>query len=252
MDARKGRLKVTVNRAALEKQPKGWLADWAAQVEGGRCVAPREGSALAARILESVPLASGVRVRLLSVDDIRAGYVDIGPANRLEVISPIVRPGASEDAPLIEDAGVEGSGGRLTVTLRASKDLIGHETAWYALQPKPGGGARIVAISAETSIQRVVEPKDAPAKNYFTFGPETGFYRLFYKADETEVVVGAASREKLPLDLDACDKPGGPSCVTIPLAITKPYAGKPTAVVFDRAKKDILGMVLTGNEEVRW
>jgi hypothetical protein len=297
VDGRKGRLKVTVNRAALEKQPKGWLSDWSARAEEERCVTPGEGAALATRILEAVPLVSGVRVRLLSLDDVRAGYVDLGPKNRLEVISPIVRRGASEDAPLIEEAGVEGAGNSLTVTLRASKELIGHETAWYALEPKQGGGTRIVVISAETSIQHVVEPKDAPAKNYFTFGPETGFYRLFYKADQTEVLVGAVSREKLPLDLDTCDKPGGPTCITIPrrvginpyltltvngkplavpthlpatvqgaiqaakqrpgtvlptLVITKPYAGKQTAVVFDRAKKDILSMVLTGNEEIRW
>jgi len=215
----------------------------------------------------------------------------------MEVISPILKEGAPEDAPLIEDAGVSGSDNRLEVTLKASPNLIGHETAWYGFQPKAGGGARIAALSAEASVQRVAIPLAAPAKNYFTFGPDTGFYRLFYKADQTEVLIGAVSREKLPRDLDACDKPGGPACLTIPkyvgvnpylmttvngkplavpialpatvrtviqtakarvenvlptLAILKPYGGKLTAVEFDRSKQDVLNLVLTGNEDIRW
>jgi hypothetical protein len=36
------------------------------------------------------------------------------------------------------------------------------------------------------------------------------------------------------------------------LAITKPYRGKPTPVEFDRTKADVLGMVLSGDEEIRW
>jgi hypothetical protein len=295
VDAHRGKLKVTVNRAALEQQPRGWLADWAARAEADRCLPAGQASAMAGRVLDSVPLTSGVRFRLLRADDVRAGYIDLGPENRLEVISPILRPGASEDAPLIEEAGISGSDRSINVTLKASPDLIGHETAWYGFEPKPGGGTRIAAISAETSIQRQVEPRSGPAKNYFTFGPETGFYRLFYKADQTAVIVGTASRGQLPKDLDGCDRSGGPKCITIPkrvgvnpllvmkvngkpvtipahmpptvrsvllaaklrpdeilptVSVTKPYDGKPLPVQFDRSKRDILELVLAGDEVI--
>ena len=43
-----------------------------------------------------------------------------------------------------------------------------------------------------------------------------------------------------------------PDAVLPTLAITKQYAGKQAPVEFDRTKPDILGMVLTGNEEIRW
>jgi hypothetical protein len=294
VDARKGRLKLGVNGAVLEKQPKGWLADWAETVETERCVAPGQGGALAARVLDSVPLTSGARFRLLRADDVRAGYIDLGPGNRLEVISPILRPGADEKAPLIEEVAVAGSERTLDVTLRASPDLLGHETDWYGFGPKAGGGTRIVAISAETSIQRKVEPRDAPAKNYFAFGAEAGFYRLFYKADQTAVLAGTPTRAQLPQDVDRCSRD---ACVTIPkkvgvnpyvvvrvngnevdvpahmpptvraaiaaakarpemvlatLRVTKAFGGRQVPIEFDRTKNDILGLVLTGDEDIGW
>jgi hypothetical protein len=36
------------------------------------------------------------------------------------------------------------------------------------------------------------------------------------------------------------------------LAITRLWAGKPVALEFDRSQQDILGLVLTGNEQIRW
>ena len=297
MDARKSELKVTVDRAALERQPRGWLAGWAVDAETARCIAPGQGPVFAARVLEAVPLPSAVTYRLMRADDVRAGYVDLGPQNRLEVISPMLLPGAPEDAPLMEEIGATGTDTSLTVTLRTTPNLIGHETAWYGFPLKAGGGSLMTAISAETSIQRQVEPRDAPSKDYFPFSPDTGFYRLFYKADQTAVLTGAPTRAGLPQDLDACGKPGGPVCFTVPkrvgvnpylvvrvngkplavpahmpptvrsviqvaklrpeavlptLAITKPYSGKETPVDFDRSRPDILGLVLTGHEEIHW
>lgn len=283
VEAHKGRLKVTVNRAALEKQPKGWLADWAAQAETAQCVGSGQGEVLAERVLEAVPLATGTGFRLMHSDDIRAGFVDLGPNNRLQVISLTVRPGTSENAPGGDIASVTGTDRSLQVTMTGTPDVIGHETFWYAFQPRPGGGARLV------------EPRPAPLKSYFAFGPEIGFYRMFYKSDQTMVLVGARSRDRLPRDLDACGKPDGPVCITPPrrvgvnpyltvmvngaaitaplaatvrnviqaakarpenvlptLNITKPYAGKQVAVEFDRARQDVLSLVLTGNEEIRW
>ena len=36
------------------------------------------------------------------------------------------------------------------------------------------------------------------------------------------------------------------------LTTTRLWAGKPVALEFDRSQQDILGLVLTGNEQIRW
>jgi hypothetical protein len=152
-----------------------------------------------------------------------------------------------------------------------------------------------VASSAETSIKGKVESQPAPARNYFQFAPEMGFYRLFYKADQSEVLAAASARATLPADLETCDRPGGPVCLPIPrgvgvnpylmvkvngspvavgigsdlrslirtlrqspdkvlptLAITRLWAGKPVVLEFDRSQPDVLSLVFTGNEQIRW
>jgi len=191
---------------------------------------------------------------------------------------------------------VSAGGGGLTVELKSSPDLIGFETAWYDLRPKTGGrGFTIVATSAETSIKGKVESQPAPARNYFQPLAEMGFYRLFYKADQSEVLAAAGARAALPTDPETCDRPGGPVCLAIPrgvgvnpyllvsvngspvavgigsdlrslirtlrqspdkilptLEITRPWAGKPVALEFDRAQPDVLNLALTGNERIRW
>ena len=293
---RGSRLTVTVHRDALVTQPRGWLTTWAEQAESEGCIAPGQGALLAARIVESMALPSGADLRLLRVDGM-PNYVEIGAGNRLQAISPILRDGAPPDAVQYEVGKVTGQGYSLMVDLNASPpDLIGFETAWYDLRPKTGGsGFRIVAASAETSIKGKVESQPAPARNYFQFSPEMGFYRLFYKADQSEVLAAAGTRAALPTDPETCERPGGPVCLAIPrgvgvnpyllvkvngspvgvtigsdlrgllrttrqsadeilprLAITRLWAGKAVALEFDRSRADILSLVLTGKEEIRW
>ncbi len=292
---RRSRLRVTVHRDALLKQPRGWLTTWTEQAEAQGCIAPGQGALLAARIVESIALPSGADLRLLRVDG-PPNFVEIGAGIRLQAISPILRTGVSSDAPQFDIDKVSGGGNTLTVDLKSSPDLIGFETAWYDLRPKTAGsGFTIVPSSAETNIKGKVESQPAPARNYFQFAPEIGFYRLFYKADQSEVLAAAVTRAALPTDPETCDRPGGPVCLAIPrgigvnpymlvsvngspvavaigsdlrslirtmrqsedkviptLAITRLWAGKPVALEFDRSKPDILSLVLTGNEQIRW
>jgi hypothetical protein len=292
-EQKKQRLKVTVDRSALEKRDKGWLADWTEQ-----CFDPAQRGLMVSHVLESVPLTTGAGFRLMHADDIRAGFIDLGPGNRLEVISPIVREGTPEDAPLVEEAGVSGTDGRIEVVLKASPNLVGHETSWYGFERKSDGGARIAPISANASVRGIAMPLDKPAKDYFAFAAPVGYYRLFYKPEEQKaVIVGAASRDQLPRDLASCGNPGAAQCITMPnrvginpyleisvngavlavpahmpptlrtviqsakarsdvvlptLSIQKPYAGKLVPVEFDRTKPDVLALVLSGDEQIRW
>jgi hypothetical protein len=278
--------KLTVDRAELEKQERGWLVDWSA-----RCGDP----ALAVRVLEAVPLTTGVGYRLMHADDVRAGFIDVGPGNRIEVLSPIVRDGTDVNAPLIEEQSVGGTDQRIEVVLKTSPNFVGQEAAWFGFEPKSGGGSRIAPISATARVRGIEMPLEGPAKNYFTFNGQTGYYRMFFKPEEqTAVIVGAAARDQLPRDLSGCEKV---ECITLPkrvginpylevsvngktvavpahvpptmravlqaakvrpqdvlptLAITKPYAGKPAPVEFDRTKQDVLGLVLSGDEVIRW
>ena len=220
-------MRVTVTRDPLLKQPPGWLAAWTAQAESQGCIAAGEGLKLAARIVESLPLDPHAAWRLLHADDRQTGYVDLGPETRLQVVSPILREGAPPDAPILDASSLTGEGNRLTLTLKSTPNLVGYETAWYALQPKAGQiGFAIAPLSAEKHIQGKVENAAAPATNYLTFGPQAAYYRLFYKADQgevVEVVLAAPTRAELDRQTQAfnsdpalCAQVSTQACVVIP------------------------------------
>ncbi len=295
---RRSHMKVTVKRDALLKQPRGWLTTWTLKAESEGCIAPGQAVVLASRIVESLALPSGADLRLLRVDG-SPDYVEIGAATGLQVVSPILRPGASPQALEYEIGKITESPGGLVVDLATSPpDLIGFETAWYELRPKAAGdGFTIVSVSAKATVNGMTESLAAPAKNYFQFAPEMGHFRLFYKADQTEVLLAARTRASLPAGTEVCDRPvsGGPVCLAIPkgvavnpylmvevngnkigvgigsnlrsllgsmkmsgdkapptLEITRLWGGKRIALKFDRSLPDILNLVLTGNEQIRW
>jgi hypothetical protein len=223
----KNRVRVTVRRDALLKQPPGWLSSWTALAESQGCIAPGEGLKLATRIVESLPLDPNAAYRLLHADDRRSGFVDLGAEKRLQVVSPILREGAAPDAVILETANISGSGNSLTVDVKSTPNLIGFETAWYAIQPKAGGiGFTISPLSAEKHIQAKTEAAAAPATNYLQFPPQAAFYRLFYKADQTDVVavvMAAPTRAELDrqskafeADPSLCEKLASRMCAVFP------------------------------------
>jgi hypothetical protein len=281
----RSRTVLTVHPEALARQAPGWLASWSAQAEENGCVPAGQGIAISQRVLEQAPLGLGTPYRLLHVDHARSGYIDLGPENRLQVVTPIRRPGAGSDSVIAEVTGVTGSGYSLEVTGRSSGDLQGAETSWYAV-----GAGGIVPVRTEARINGVVEARPTPARNFFAnVGP--GHYRLVYKADQTSILLVAESRAALertdPEDCGRCvvvprsvavnaylavNVNGGE--VTVPVGVTlrvavraagkrpeevmgtltvsKPFAGRQVAVEFDRTKLDVMDLVLLGNEVVRW
>jgi hypothetical protein len=288
---RKGRgIEVTVHREALLRQPRGWLTDFVDRAEAQGCIPEGQGAALAARILESVPLPGGAALRLLRADG-RRDFVELSPGSRLQVISPIYGPGES-----VVDAAtpmkVTGEGYKINVDLQIPERLLGVETAWYDLTPKAGGrGATIVFASAQMNRQGKTEDRAAPTTIALEIPAEMSYFRLFFKADQSEILGYARTHAGLPADADACGK----SCFAIPrgvgvnpymrilvngvaqtvsynatvrtalqaakkrpeevlatLAIIKPFGGKPVQIEFDRTKQEILNLALTGDEEIRW
>jgi hypothetical protein len=184
IERRRSSITVTVHREALLRQPRGWLAEWVDRAESQGCIPHGQGSLLAARILESLPLPVGAALRLLRADAM-PNYVELIAGNRLQVISPLVSRGTRDGAAGASPMQVTGDGYHLQVEMQANPALLGVETAWYDVMPKPDGhGFTIVPASVVVNLQGKVEAREAPATNYFRFAPEIGFYRLFYKSDE--------------------------------------------------------------------
>jgi hypothetical protein len=196
----RGRAVLSVNGDALARQDAGWLAAWANHAEESGCVPEGGGLALAHRVLESVPLGVRIPYRLLHPEPGRSGYVDLGPESRLEVITPT---GAQEAASDI--LGVEGTDRAITVTARSTPGILSVERTWYAVR-RDG-----------------IVPQGTPQRNLFEgIGP--GYYRLVYKADETEVLVAAGSpAERGRAQVTECGK-GAVRCIAIPRSVAvNPY-----------------------------
>jgi hypothetical protein len=136
--------RVTVKPAELRAEPAGWLENWAESLEQRGCIPIGDGHILAAQLAEIVPLERGVAFSLLHPPE--RDYVDLNAGSRLKAVGPLFRAGAKPETRAIES--VASVAGTLTVT--ASPDLVGVETAWYAVEPYPNRpGARIVFLSAE-------------------------------------------------------------------------------------------------------
>lgn len=231
---RKEKIRVTVNRDALLTEPPGWLADWGIRAEAQGCTASGSGQEMANRIAESVPLDPAAAFRLLNANHAVRGYVDLGPENRLQVHSPILRGGTRAEAPILETSEVSGSDSRLGVDLKLAPGVIGFETAWYAIRPNTGRvGYHFEPLWADRSIQGKVEHARAPATDYFGFPPEAAFFRLLYKSDSngvTAIVAFGATPDELDgrtktalAHPAACEKPQAP-CRALPRRVgVNPY-----------------------------
>jgi hypothetical protein len=220
--------RVTVTRDNLAAQPTGWLGTWAYQLEARHCLPPGEGMRLAGRIAESVPLEPTAAFHLLYPDDRQTGAVEIDPQMRLQVISPFLREagvGLMADGPYT----IKGDGYSLTVTGKSTENVLGYETALYAVQPNATRiGSTIAPLYADRNVQGKTERTPRPSFNYFHFPADAAFYRLFYKSEQndfTALIIGA----RTPADLDqrtrileasgasaSCEKLDGGMCIAIP------------------------------------
>jgi hypothetical protein len=216
------RIQVTVTRELLLGQPIGWLNEWTADLESQGCIAPGSSPKFSEQIAEALPLNIDQAFHLLY-----SNQLDITSQMRIQVLSPIVREGAAPDSPALEPAQTTGKGNSLTVNIKSSADLLGYETASYAVQTKAGGiGLSIVPLYAERHIGSDIERRSQPATNYFQFPADAAFYRVFYEAQQTEyaaIVVAARTlvdleqRSKiLGMGTASCKKLNNELCVAVP------------------------------------
>jgi hypothetical protein len=198
-----------------------------ADKERAGCIEPGQGLYLISKIVESVPLDPRTADRLLRTAG-NISFVDIGPGSRLEVFTPIMRAGAAPDAQAVETVAASGNNSAINVDLKTSDQLLGYETAWYGLVPKPdGAGFRLAALTAERTIQGKTEAAAPSAATYLRFPAEANFYRLFRKADIAgiavpQMVISAPTLAELDrrtkaVDADPalCGAPDG-LCIEIP------------------------------------
>jgi hypothetical protein len=190
-------IRVTVQPTMLVAHPAGWLQQWGEKLEEQRCLTAGTGLALATRITEVVPLDPKVASSLLRSPGLI--YRDLGPEYRLYTAGPILREGAKPGAPAIVSAQEAGN----TLTMKASRDLIGVETAWYTIQPNAdGAGVRITFLSVEDHIGDQVTHPDKPRLDYLHFSNQAAYYRFFLhtadsQSDHLAIILAASSREDL-------------------------------------------------------
>jgi hypothetical protein len=216
------RIRITVTRETLLQQPAGWLTEWTADLESQGCLAPGTGPKLAEQIAEALPLDLNRSFQLL-----HSNQLDITPQMTIQVVSPILREGVGTDTPLAEPVETSGQGNSLTVRLRSTANLLGYETASYAVRQKPDGiGLSIVPLYADRHIGAETERRHSPATDYFQFPSDAAFYRVFYEAQQTEyaaIIVAARTlaeleqRSKiLATGTASCEKLNKELCVAVP------------------------------------
>src|ERR1700693_3761990 len=216
------RIRVTVTREMLLQQPIGWLNEWTADLESQGCIAPGTSPKLAEQIAEALPLDIDQAFHLL-----HSNQIDITSQMRIQVVSPIVREGVAPNSPIVDSAETSGKGNSITVNIQSSANLLGYETASYAVQTKTNGiGLSIVPLYADRHIGDETERRPEPATNYFQFPPDAAFYRVFYEAQQTEyaaIIIAARTRAELERRTKilgtgpaSCDKLNNELCVAVP------------------------------------
>jgi hypothetical protein len=216
------RIQVTVTRELLLRQPTGWLSEFTAGLESQGCIAPGATPKLAEEVAAALPLDMNQAIRLLY-----SNQLDITPQMRIQVVSPILREGGTPNDPILTSVEKSGDGGGITASVKSSANLLGYETAMYAVQPQAGGiGVSIAALYADRHIGDETERRPEAATNYFRFRGDAAFYRVFYEAEQTEyaaLIIAAPTRTELErrtkiLETGAasCEKLKNELCVAVP------------------------------------
>lgn len=102
------------------------------------------------------------------------GFLDLQSGWRLRVIIPVLRSGGY----MVETKPAGENGG--TLTLSSGGDVIGFETAYYAVEPRRGGGIRIKFTSAEMTAEGTARKLVRSRAPLFRVARGQRYVRLLY------------------------------------------------------------------------
>ncbi|MDR3719552.1 MAG: hypothetical protein P4K98_12175 [Bryobacteraceae bacterium] len=154
----------------------------------------------------------------------RSGAVNLEPGFRLKVVAPLLQPGFKE-VKIVQSPNAPGE--PLSFT---AEGLDGYETAYYAVQPRDGGGVQFVLNSVEQNRMSVITHPDKPAGFEFPLVPDAHYFRLMFLrrasiadrdisllgAPEWGPMLDAAQRfDTVPGAVDDCAKVPGLVCIAL-------------------------------------
>lgn len=114
----------------------------------------------------------------------RTGCLDLQPGWRLRVVAPVVKPGGKAE---YKEEKVEGN----TITLSASHDLIGFETAWYAVESRRGRLAlRLTAV--ELNQEGAIRPMQKPQAAVIPLRRSAAHLRMIFSLHRSDADHSAA------------------------------------------------------------
>jgi hypothetical protein len=152
-------------------------------------------------------------------------YIDLQSGWRLRVTTPLLKSG--EYRLRLSEKQVDEN----AVTLSAGEDFEGYETAFYAVEPRKGGGVRIGFVSAEVTKEGKSVHQPRPKAPLFRLPSGTRLVRLIYltrvsQFDHDMAVVAAGEMgileeltQEVQIHQDACKSDDASFCSWIPAGI---------------------------------
>jgi hypothetical protein len=108
-----------------------------------------------------------------------SGFVTLKPNMQLRVVAPVMRPGSKADAAAVASDGAKGSSGE--ISLRASGDLTGYETALYSLRANKAGSVSLRAPSINLEPIGKHNQTDLTQTDYLASIKKPCFLRLYFQ-----------------------------------------------------------------------
>lgn len=153
-------------------------------------------------------------------------FIDLQPGWRLQVVTLLQRAADLN----VKITGSDSSGKVLTATIDGS--IGSYEVAFYAVEPRRGGGVRVRFVSAETIRDGKATPQPASLRPLFVFPKHLRHMRLLFltrasQVDHDMAVIGSDRMEKLDLltravqseGLEGCKSDARSHCSWIPAGV---------------------------------
>jgi hypothetical protein len=194
------------------------------RLEDNGCL-PRESiQKLSTQLVGAIPFTTRTAYAIRYSNYERTGAINLEPGFRLKVLAPILKPGFQEVKVLHAP---RATGGPLEMTVEG---LEGYETAYYAVQPREGGGVQFSLSSVEQNRMNVVTHTSEAKAFELRPAPGARFFRLMFLrrasvadrdisllgAPEWGLLLDSAHRfDTVAGTVDDCGKVPGLTCVAV-------------------------------------